>query len=108
MTSSNDQIPIHRDFEDNKTTSLDVLETHRNALPQGMSIYVTNVGFGISYKHHEQAKAAHTGELISFNQSFREFTEKCNDSCDYFYKLAKKMIKIYGPKPSLRERYYEP
>ena len=91
-------------LELNRLEAKKVIETKSKLLPKGMLMYITGNCFGISYKHPINAPGYKTAEHINMNQSFDSFIKQANFTCNYFYKMAKKMQKRYNPLSSLTEK----
>lgn len=83
------------DFEKNKIAALEVIKNYQGLLPAGLTLYVTDVAFGINFKHPIEDAKANSGYQVKLNQNYTAFQHEANDACQALFKIAKHSVNKY-------------
>jgi hypothetical protein len=87
-TTSQNESHYHPDFERNKKKAMEVVERYGNNRPEGLTIYVTSHGFGLSYRNILLVRRV-TAQVVKFNQDYDSFCDEANNACDIYQRMAK-------------------
>lgn len=91
----------------NMSASKKIIEAYQHSLPVGMLMYTSGNLFGVSYKHPKNAPGYKTADTVMLDQPYDNFCKQANYVCNMFYRMAKRMEKMYPQKNNQTKQSYE-